>query len=384
MTAPRVRGPRKLARDAEVSIAGAAEMIDMQGSEGSESLADHLVFDAQALSGWLKQHLDGYAGPLQIETFKGGQSNPTYKLITPGRAYVMRTKPGPAAQLLPSAHAIEREFAVMRALAETDVPVPAVLCSCEDESVIGRAFYVMEFLVGRVLWDQSLPGMTSDGRSQVYSEMNRVLCALHKVDFNRQGLANFGKPGNYFERQIARWSKQYDAAATQRIEEMDRLAEWLPAHIPVSTRDNGKVSLVHGDFRMDNLMFHRTEPRVIAVLDWELSTLGHPLADLSYHCMTWHLPPGEFRSIAGLNHAALGIPSEADYLRRYCERTRIATPESLEADWNFYLIYNLFRLAAILQGIAKRAQNGIAFNGRAVNPESGVRSLAAMAWLRTR
>jgi len=347
---------------------------------GTRPVSDQHAFDTQALSDWLGRHLDGFEGPLTVEMFKGGQSNPTYKLVTPGRSYVMRAKPGPVAKLLPSAHAIEREFAVMSGLAGTDVPVPRMHVLCEDESVIGRAFYVMEFMEGRVLWDQSLPGLEPAERGAIYDEMNRVISALHSVRFAERGLASYGKPGNYFDRQIGRWSKQYVASITQPIEEMDRLMEWLPAHIPASARDENRVSIVHGDFRLDNLMFHPTENRVIAVLDWELSTLGHPLADFSYHCMAWHIPPGMFRGIAGLDIAALGIPDEAEYIRRYCERTGFTTPEALRADWNFYLAYNLFRLASILQGIAKRVEAGTASSAQARTSGEGARPLAKMAW----
>lgn len=338
------------------------------------------AFDTGALESWLQAHLPGFHGPLSVEMFKGGQSNPTYKLVTPARSYVMRSKPGPVARLLPSAHAIEREFAVMRGLSGTDVPVPTMHVLCEDEAVIGRAFYVMEFMEGRVLWDQALPGMTPQARGQIYDEMNRVIAALHTVDFAARGLAAYGRPGNYFERQIGRWSKQYHASITDPIEPMERLIEWLPANMPASARDDGKVSIVHGDFRLDNLMFHPTEPRVIAVLDWELSTLGHPLADFSYHCMAWHIPPGAFRGIGGLDLATLGIPGEADYIRLWCERTGLATPESLRGDWNFYLAYNLFRLAAILQGIAGRARDGTASSAQAERAGAGARGLADMAW----
>jgi aminoglycoside phosphotransferase (APT) family kinase protein len=356
-------------------------MTEFEHFVGTKAVTERHAVDTEALTAWLERHLEGFEGPLTVEMFKGGQSNPTYKLITPRRSYVMRAKPGPVAKLLPSAHAVEREFTVMRALAGTDVPVPAMHCLCEDESVIGRAFYVMEFMSGRVLWDQSLPGMTREQRGEIYDEMNRVISALHTVDFAGRGLAGYGKPGNYFERQIGRWSKQYQASITQPIDEMDRLIEWLPTHIPAGARDADKVSIVHGDFRLDNLMFHPSEPRVIAVLDWELSTLGHPLADFSYHCMAWHIPPGAFRGIGGLDHAALGIPSESDYIRRYCERTGLTTPDALAADWNFYLAYNLFRLAAILQGIARRAQDGTASSAQAASSGAGARGLAEMAWL---
>ena len=347
---------------------------------GTRAISSQNAFDLDALTHYLQAHLEGFAGPLTAEIFKGGQSNPTYKLVTPGKSYVMRAKPGPVAKLLPSAHAVEREFKVMSGLQGTDVPVAKMYCLSEDESVIGRAFYVMEFVEGRVLWDQSLPGMTPVQRGEIYNEMNRVISALHKVKFAERGLADYGKPGNYFERQIGRWSKQYTASITKPIPEMDRLMEWLPANIPASGRDAGMVSIVHGDFRLDNLMFHPTEPRVMAVLDWELSTLGHPLADFSYHCMSWHIPPGAFRGIGGLDLSSLGIPLESDYIRLYCERTGVATPEALKADWDFYLAYNLFRLAAILQGIAKRVEAGTASSAQAVSSAAGAPVLAQMAW----
>ena len=348
---------------------------------GTKEVQGKHLFDVAALEAYLLQHLPGFAGPLTVEMFKGGQSNPTYKLNTPTHSYVMRAKPGPVVKLLPSAHAIEREFAVMRGLQDTDVPVPKMLCLCEDEAIIGRAFYIMEFMQGRVLWDQSLPDMTPPERSAIYKEMNRVIAALHTVDFASKGLANYGKPGNYFERQIGRWSKQYVASVTTAIEEMDKLMAWLPAHIPASAMDSSKVSIVHGDYRMDNLMFHPTEARVIAVLDWELSTLGHPFADFSYHCMSWHIPPGAFRGIAGLDWAALGIPLEDEYIAQYCAATKLCTPAELKADWNFYMAYNLFRIAAILQGIAKRVEAGTASSAQAASSGAGARNLAQMAWL---
>jgi aminoglycoside phosphotransferase (APT) family kinase protein len=347
---------------------------------GTRPVSDQHAIDIAALTAWLEKNLPGFAGPLTLEMFKGGQSNPTYKLLTPSRSYVMRAKPGPVARLLPSAHAVEREFAVMRGLAGTDVPVPTMYCLCEDEAVIGRAFYIMEFMQGRVLWDQSLPGMSREGRSEIYDEMNRVIAALHSVKFAERGLAGYGKPGNYFDRQIGRWSKQYLASVTQPIPEMDQLMQWLPANMPASARDESKVSIVHGDFRLDNLVFDASEPRVIAVLDWELSTLGHPLADFSYHCMAWHIPHQMSRGIGGLDIAALGIPSEAEYIRRYCERTGLTTPEALKADWSFYMAYNMFRIAAILQGIAKRVEAGTASSAQAVASGAGARPMAELAW----
>jgi aminoglycoside phosphotransferase (APT) family kinase protein len=355
-------------------------MTDFEHFIGTRAVSDKHAFDTAALTAWLEKNLEGFAGPLTVEMFKGGQSNPTYKLVTPGKSYVMRAKPGPVAKLLPSAHAVEREFAVMRGLGGTDVPVPRMYCLCEDEAVIGRAFYVMEFMQGRVLWDQALPEMTPAQRGEIYDEMNRVISALHTVKFAERGLAGYGKPGNYFDRQIGRWSKQYVASITKPIPEMDKLIEWLPANIPAGARDENRVSIVHGDYRLDNLMFHATEPRVIAVLDWELSTLGHPLADFSYHCMGWHIPHASFRGIGGLDHAALGIPSEEEYIRRYCERTGFTTPQELKADWNFYMAYNLFRIAAILQGIAKRVEDGTASSAQAATSGASARPMAELAW----
>ena len=355
-------------------------MTDPSNFTGTRAVSDQHAVDLVALCAWLQTQVPGFEGPLQVEMFKGGQSNPTYKLITPTTAYVMRAKPGPVAKLLPSAHAIEREYQVMSALQGSDVPVARMLALCEDESVIGRAFYIMECVNGRVMWDQSLPALEKSQRGAVYDEMNRVLAELHKVKPSAVGLEGYGKPGNYFERQIGRWSKQYVASITQPIPEMDQLMDWLPQNIPAMARDESMVSIVHGDYRLDNLMFHPTEPRVLAVLDWELSTLGHPLADFSYHCMAWHIPPGAFRGIGGLDVVSLGIPTEAEYIARYCERTGFATPAQLQADWNFYLAYNLFRLAAILQGIAKRVEMGTASSAQAVTSAAGARPLAELAW----
>jgi aminoglycoside phosphotransferase (APT) family kinase protein len=347
---------------------------------GTAAVSQTHAFDIAALAAWLTREMSGFEGPLQVEQFKGGQSNPTYKLVTPQRSYVMRTKPGPLARLLPSAHAIEREFRVMDALALSGVPVARMHVLCEDESVIGRAFYVMAYVEGRVMWDQSLPGMGTEERSAVYDEMNRVIATLHGVDVKAVGLADFGRPGNYFTRQINRWSKQYLASITEPIPEMDRLMAWLPAKLPASALDESQVAIVHGDYRLDNLIFHPDQPRIVAVLDWELSTLGHPLADFSYHCMSWHIAPGTFRGIAGLDLAALGIPAERDYIRRYCKRTGRGSADELLADWNFYLAYNLFRLAAITQGIAKRVVDGTAASAQARATGAATRPLAELGW----
>jgi aminoglycoside phosphotransferase (APT) family kinase protein len=343
-----------------------------QPTTGTTQVQERHRFDAGALEAYLRGKLDGFAGPLAVQQFEGGQSNPTYLLEAGSGRYVMRTKPGPVAKLLPSAHAIEREFRVMSALAGAGIPVARMLHLCEDESVIGRAFFIMEHVDGRVLWDQSLPGMGPAERGAIYDEMNRVIAALHAVDYAAIGLGDYGRPGNYFARQIGRWVKQYQASETDTIEPMDRLIEWLPGNIPAGE----ETTIVHGDYRMDNLIFHPTEPRVLAVLDWELSTLGHPLADFSYHCMSWHIPPGKFRGIAGLDIAALGIPAESDYVAAYCRRTG---RERIE-HWSFYLAYNLFRIAAILQGVKKRALEGIASSAQALDQGSRVPLLAEIGW----
>ncbi|UCE32941.1 MAG: phosphotransferase family protein [Burkholderiales bacterium] len=336
---------------------------------------ERLRFDVDALSDYLARSIEGFAGPLTVEQFRGGQSNPTYLLSTPERTYVMRSKPAPVARLLPSAHAVEREYRVQAALAGTDVPVARVYCLCENEDIIGRAFYVMEHVDGRVLWDQSLPDMSPAQRGAVYDEMNRVIAALHAVRPEAVGLGDFGKPGNYFARQINRWSKQYQLSETESIDEMDRLIAWLPENIP----SDDETTIVHGDYRLDNLIFDPGQARVRAVLDWELSTLGHPLADFSYHCMAWHIDPGQFRGIKGLDFGALGIPDEQSYVRRYCERTGRDGAETLR-HWDFYLAYNAFRLAAILQGIMKRVVEGTAASAHAAEQGRRVRPLANMGW----
>lgn len=347
---------------------------DYAAFEGTRPVAPGHQFDVAVLQRWLSVQVAGFDGPLEVTQFAGGQSNPTYKLSTPRRTYVMRAKPAPAARLLPSAHAIEREYRVMGALAGTSVPVPRMLALCTDENVIGRAFYIMEHVAGRVLWDPSLPGMTPAERTAIYAEMNRVIAALHTVDVQATGLADYGKPGNYLARQIGRWSKQYQASATQPSDAMQRLIDWLPEHIPPA--DDEPVAIVHGDYRLDNLIFHPREPRVLAILDWELSTLGSPLADFSYHCMAWHVGAAQFRGIAGLDWQALGIPQEAAYIASYCARTGL----QIHGDWNFYLAYNMFRIAAILQGIAKRAAEGTAASAQALDAGARARPMAELAW----
>lgn len=352
-----------------------AAATDAPEFDGTMPVPERHRFDTLRLEAWLRDHLPGFSGSLRVQIFKGGQSNPTYLLTSPSGSWVMRAKPGPVAKLLPSAHAIEREFRVLSALANTGVPVAKVFCLCEDESVIGRAFYVMQHVQGRVLWEQSLPGFSPAERAMVYDEMNRVMAALHSINPASVGLGDFGRPGNYFSRQISRWSKQYQASETEPIESMHRLIEWLPANIP----DSDETRIVHGDFRLDNLIFETGGCNALAVLDWELSTLGHPLADFSYHCMSWRIPPGMFRGIGGLDLAALGIPSERDYIARYCQRTGRQLDAVLE-HWDFYLAYNMFRLAAILQGIVKRVVDGTASNTQAPATIERVRPLAEMGW----
>ncbi|MGA1167974.1 MAG: phosphotransferase family protein, partial [Burkholderiaceae bacterium] len=269
--------------------------------------------DTAKLGQWLGRHVPEISGEPTLTPFSGGQSNPTYRLDAGGRSYVLRSKPAPASQLLPSAHAIEREYRVMAALHTTGFAVPRMLALCEDESIIGRAFYVMQHMQGRVLWDQSLPDMTPAQRHAHYMAMNQALADLHRCDVGAAGLTDFGRAGQYVERQIARWSKQYVASQTQSIPAMDRLMAWLPAHVPHSATQQQQASVVHGDYRLDNVMFAPDRAQVIAVLDWELSTLGHPLADFSYHCLAWHIEPGAFRGIGGLDWAGLGIPTEDEY-----------------------------------------------------------------------
>jgi len=310
---------------------------------------------------------------VDVEQFKGGQSNPTYRFAdSTGKKYVLRRKP--PGKLLPSAHAVDREYRVIAALHPTGFPVAKPQLLCEDESVIGTAFYVMDYVDGRVLWDQSLPGMSRAERSEIWDELGKVISQLHLVDYRAVGLEGFGKPGNYIERQIARWTKQYQASETQRIEAMDDLIAWLPKNIPPATG----TAVVHGDFRLDNAVFHRAEPRILAVLDWELSTLGDPLADFAYHCMSWHIPPGEFRGVAGLNLEELGIPTERQYVSKYCERTNRS--EINPSHWDFYMAYNLFRIAAILQGIMKRVVDGTAASAHARDAGMRARPMAELGW----
>ena len=322
------------------------------------------------LEAWLRGHVEGFRGPIAAERFTGGQSNPTYRLEAGSGPYVLRKKPpGP---LLPSAHAVDREFRVMRALAPTPVPVPRVHALCEDDSVIGSAFYVMEFLDGRIFWDQRLPEVTPAERAAMFDSMNEVVAALHSVDYARLGLGDFGRPGNYMARQIARWSRQYRASEAETIAAMDNLILWLPQHLP----PEGAPSIVHGDYRMDNLVFHKTEPRVIGVLDWELSTIGDPLADFAYHAMTWRVTPNCSAASPGSISRRPASPT-----RRPMSPPIAGAPgASGIAAWEFYMVYSLFRIAAILQGIAKRALEGTAASHEASEVGRLARPLAEQAW----
>ena len=341
--------------------------------EGTKPVTDAQKFDTGVLADYLKAHVEGFRGELSVAQFKGGQSNPTFKLTAGSTNYVMRSKPAPKAKLLPSAHAIEREYRVQDALHKTGFPVARMFALCEDEAVIGRAFYIMEMVEGRVLWDQSLPEHSPTQRREIYEEMNRVIAQLHSIDYAAIGLESYGKPGNYFGRQIERWSKQYKLAETESIPAMDKLIEWLPQNIPAGD----ETTIVHGDYRLDNMIFHPSAPKILALLDWELSTLGHPMADFSYHCMSWHIAPGQFRGIGGLDLAALNIPNEADYIALYARNT--GKPVNTR-DWGFYMAYNMFRMAGILQGIMKRYVDGTAASQQALDAGKRAKPMAEMGW----
>ncbi|MER8627660.1 phosphotransferase family protein [Mesorhizobium sp. M1143] len=318
---------------------------------------DANALDQTELAPYLELHIPGFAGLSAIEKFKSGQSNPTYLLTAASGRYVLRAKP--PGQLLKSAHQVDREFTVMKALAGTAVPVPAMLHLSAEATPIGRMFYVMDFLDGRIFWDPAVPEAAgNDERAALYDAMNATLAALHDVDVEAVGLGDFGKPGNYFERQLARWTSQYRASETGTVADMDLLIAWLETHMPA---DDGRKSLVHGDYRLDNMIFAHNEPKVLAVLDWELSTLGHPFADIAYQCMQWRLPHASgFRGLGGVDRAALGLPLEEAYVAAYCRRRGLAGIDN----WSFFLAFSFFRLAAICQGVYKRA-----LDGNASNPE---------------
>ncbi len=344
--------------------------IDRQTAFSGTMTAD---IAAGPLEDYLRRHIAGFSGPLRIARFKGGQSNPTYKLTSPSGHYVLRRKP--PGKLLPSAHAVDREYRVTAALHGSGFPVARPYLLCTDESVIGTAFYVMDFVAGRIFWEPHAPGLSGSERAALFSSLNQTLARLHGCDFAALGLADFGKPSGYVARQMARWSEQYRASETEPVAAMDRLIAWLPRACPTQT----DAALVHGDFRLDNCIVHPTEPRVIAVLDWELATIGDPLADFTYHLMQWFMPVSEAGSGVGslMGHENdPGIPPLEDYIAQYCE----ATGRSGIAELNIYLAYNFFRLAAILQGILGRVRDGTAANRQAAAMAANVRPLAETAW----
>jgi aminoglycoside phosphotransferase (APT) family kinase protein len=346
---------------------------DANANAGTTGVREGYRFDEASLTRWMAGHVEGFAGPMAVEQFKGGQSNPTYKLVTPKRSYVLRRKP--PGQILKGAHAVEREARVLQALAPTGFPVAHVYGLCTDDSVIGSWFFVMEMVEGRIFWDATFPGVDRDARAGYFDAMNVAIAALHRLDPDAIGLGDYGRPGNYFDRQIARWSKQYlEDADAGRDAGMDRLVEWLPQHIPPG--DN-EARIVHGDFRCDNLIFDPVEPRVLAVLDWELSTLGHPLADFAYHAMMYRMPPDIVAGLGDADLAALGIPSERDYVTTYCGRvgrSRIPDP-----DFAFYVAFNFFRLAAIFHGIKGRVIRGTAASAHAKERATSLPRLVALA-----
>ena len=340
-------------------------------NSGTIAVREAHRFDTSRLEQWLHEQVPGYAGPLAVEQFKGGQSNPTYKLVTPGRSYVLRRKP--PGKLLAGAHAVEREYRVIEALSRAGFPVAAPLGLCVDDSVVGTAFYVMEMLDGRIFWEPTFPEVPRDQRPAYFNAMNATIAELHGIDPFAVGLGDYGKPGNYFERQIGRWSKQYlgDIEAG-RVPAMDRLVGWLPQNIPPG---EDEARIIHGDFRCDNMIFHPTEPRVLAVLDWELSTLGHPLADFAYHLMMYRMPAAITTGLAGLDLPALNIPSEEEYVGAYCARTGRGGIAHLD----FYIAFNMFRLAAIVHGIKGRLARGTASSAHAGAMAANLEPLAELA-----
>ena len=341
-----------------------------EANAGTTGVRTGYGFDENALAQWMSVNVAGFSGPLTVEQFKGGQSNPTYKLVSPSQSYVLRRKP--PGDLLPGAHAVDREARVQKALGEQGFPVAKIHGLCTDDAVIGTWFYVMDMVDGRIFWDATFPDVAREDRPAYFDAMNRVMAQLHSFDPAKIGLGDYGKPGNYFARQIGRWTKQYLAdELAGRNEDMDRLITWLPENIPPGE----EASVAHGDFRCDNMVFHPTEPRVLAVLDWELSTLGHPLADFAYHAMMYRMPPEIVAGLKGADLAALNIPSEADYVASYCERTGRAAIDNYE----FYIAFNLFRLAAIFHGIKGRVLRGTAASAQAEERSKAFPVLARMA-----
>lgn len=345
---------------------------DAAANSGTTPVREGYRFDEAALAGWMAAHVPDYAGPLTVEQFKGGLSNPTYKVVTPGRSYVLRRKP--PGQILKGAHAVEREARVLGALGGAGFPVARVYGLCEDTTVIGSAFYVMAMVEGRIYWDATIPGVSNAERAALFDAMNATIARLHALDYAAIGLADYGRPGNFFERQIGRWSKQYrEDVEAGRDPTMDRLIAWLEANIPAG---DDETTIAHGDFRIDNLIFHPTEPRVLAVLDWELSTLGHPGADFAYHAMMYRMPPHIVAGLGGADIAALGIPSEEDYLAAYCARTgRSGMP-----GYDFYIAFNFFRLAAIFHGIKGRMLRGAASNAQTAERVRVLPEVIQLAW----
>ena len=339
---------------------------------GTKEVADTHKFDEARLADYASAHVEGFAGPMEVRQFKGGQSNPTYQLITPSKKYVMRRKP--PGKLLPSAHAVDREYKVITALGTTGFPVPRTYCLCEDEGVIGTIFYIMDMVEGRILWNPRLPDLDAADRRPIFEAKIETLARLHNTDYEAIGLGDFGKPGNYFARQISRWTKQYQLSETRHIDSMNRLIDWLPKNIPADEA----TSIVHGDYRLDNMVLHPSRPQVAAVLDWELSTLGHPLGDFTYHLMQWFMPEdaSNTQNLTGADFAGLNIPTAEEYTRLYCEHTGRDAIDNMD----FYIAYNMFRLAGILQGIVGRVRDGTASSEHADEMGERVQPLADMGW----
>jgi aminoglycoside phosphotransferase (APT) family kinase protein len=339
---------------------------------GTREVSERLRFDESALAEWLEAHVEGFAGPVQVSQFKGGQSNPTYRLDTLGAAYVLRRKP--PGRILPGAHAVEREYRVLAALGAQGFPVPKVHGLCEDESVIGTPFYVMDLVSGRIVWEAHFPGLTREERAAHFDAMNATIAQLHNYDPQAIGLGDYGRAAGFVERQVARWSKQYLADAEGgRIAAMDRLVDWLGKHLPP---DSGESRIAHGDFRCDNMIFDVAEPQVRAVLDWELSTLGDPASDFTYHLLMYRMPSEIFSGLAGVDLGALGIPTEADYVAAYCRRTGRTHISNLD----YLIVFNLFRLAAIVHGIKGRLVRGNASSAHAAQMVERLEPLAELAW----
>ncbi len=345
-------------------------MTDAEDFTGLGDTPEHLKFDEGALDAYMREHVEGYEGPLSVKKFKGGQSNPTYLITTPSKKYVLRRKP--PGKLLPSAHAVDREYKVMTALHAQGFPAPKTYTLCEDEAVVGTAFFIMDFVEGRIFWDASLPEVEKEKRKPLFHALIDTLADLHTIDYEKAGLGDYGKPGNYFERQIGRWSKQYEAAETSDIEEMNNLIKWLPTAIP----SDDATSIVHGDYRFDNAIMHPSEPKTLAILDWELSTLGHPLADFTYFLMVWHMPKSVRGGLMGVDLEAQGLPTIDEAVARYSAKTgRDGVP-----DVDFCLAYNMFRLASIVQGVYARSLQGNASSPAAKEMGAQVKPLAALAW----